>query len=117
MALRIQTHTSGKVFIVRCDGRIVFGDEGAALRERVGGMLSGSPRIVINLKGVHYIDSGGLGILVGLYIGARNRGGELKLVDPSQRVRDLLRHTKLDTVISLYRNDEEAVAAFSKQVA
>ena len=117
MALRIETQISGDVFIVRCDGRIVFGDEGAALRERVGNMLSGSPRIVVNLNGVHYVDSGGLGILVGLSVSARNRGGELKLVSPSQRVSDLLRRTRLDTIISVYRNDEEAVAAFRKQVA
>jgi len=117
MALRIETEISGDVFIVRCDGRIVFGDEGAALRERVGNMLSGSPRIVVNLNGVHYVDSGGLGILVGLSVSARNRGGELKLVSPSQRVSDLLRRTRLDTIISVYRNDKEAVAAFRKQVA
>src|SRR5437660_6130107 len=119
MALGIQTHISGDVFIVRCDGRIVFGDEGAALRERVRQMLSGSPRIVVNLNGVHYVDSGGLGILVGLSVSARNRGGELKLVSPSQRVSDLLRRTRtrLDTIISVYRNDKEAVAAFRKQVA
>ncbi len=117
MALRIETQISGDVFIVRCDGRIVFGDEGAALRERVGNMLSGSPRIVVNLNGVHYVDSGGLGILVGLSVSARNRGGELKLVSPSQRVSDLLRRTRLDTIISVYRNDEEAVAAFRKQIA
>ena len=117
MALRIETQISGDVFIVRCDGRIVFGDEGAALRERIGNMLSGSPRIVVNLNGVHYVDSGGLGILVGLSVSARNRGGELKLVSPSQRVSDLLRRTRLDTIISVYRNDKEAVAAFRKQVA
>ena len=117
MALRIETQISGDVFIVRCDGRIVFGDEGAALRERIGNMLSGSPRIVVNLNGVHYVDSGGLGILVGLPVSARNRGGELKLVSPSQRVSDLLRRTRLDTIISVYRNDKEAVAAFRKQIA
>ena len=117
MALRIETQISGDVFIVRCDGRIVFGDEGAALRERVGNMLSGSPRIVVNLNGVHYVDSGGLGILVGLSVSARNRGGELKLVNPSQRVSDLLRRSKLDTVISVYANDAEAVAAFRKHAA
>ena len=117
MALRIETQISGDVFIVRCDGRIVFGDEGAALRERVRNMLSGSPRIVVNLNGVHYVDSEGLGVLVGLSVSARNRGGELKLVSPSQRVSDLLRRTRLDTIISVYRNDKEAVAAFRKQVA
>jgi anti-sigma B factor antagonist len=117
MTLSIQTQISGDVFIVRCGGRIVFGDEGAALRERIGDMLSGSPRIVVNLDGVQYLDSGGLGILVGLSVSARNRGGELKLVNPSQRVNDVLRRTKLDTILSVYRNEEEAVAAFSKQVA
>ena len=117
MALRIETQISGDIFIVRCDGRIVFGDEGAALRERVGNMLSGSPRIVVNLNGVHYVDSDGLGVLVGLSVSAKNRGGELKLVSPSQRVSDLLRRTRLDTIISVYRNDKEAVAAFRKQVA
>jgi anti-sigma B factor antagonist len=82
MALRVQTQITGDVFIFLCNGRIVFGDEGAALRERVGNMLPGTPKIVVNLKGVDYIDSGGLGILVGLLVSARNRGGELKLVSP-----------------------------------
>src|SRR5437667_12908251 len=108
---------SGYVWTVRFDGGIVFGDGGAALRERVGNMLSGSPRIVVSLNGVHYVGSGGLGSLVGLSVSARNRGGELKLVSPSQRVSDLLRRTRLDTIISVYRNDEEAVAAFRKQIA
>ena len=45
MALRIQTQISGDVFILRCDGRIVFGDEGAVLRERIRNMLPGTPRI------------------------------------------------------------------------
>jgi len=102
------------VFILRCDGRIVFGDEGAVLRERVGNMLSGSPKIVVNLTGVNYIDSGGLGILVGLSVSARNRGGELKLVSPSKRVNDLLQRTNLDTILRVYGNDEEGVAAFRK---
>jgi anti-sigma B factor antagonist len=117
MPLRVQTEISGDVFVLRCDGRIVFGDEGAVLRERVGKMLSGSPKIVVNLSGVHYIDSGGLGILVGLSVSAKNRGGELKLVSPSKRVTDVLRRTKLDTILKVYWNDGEAVAAFRKQVA
>ena len=114
MALGVHTQVCGDVFILRCDGRIVFGDEGAVLRERVGNMLSGSPKIVVNLTGVNYIDSGGLGILLGLSISARNRGGELKLVSPNKRVNDLLQRTNLDTILSVYGNDEEAVAAFRK---
>jgi hypothetical protein len=49
----------------------VFGDEGAALRERVGSMLSGTPKIVVNLGSVEHIDSGGIGVLVGLFVSAR----------------------------------------------
>jgi anti-sigma B factor antagonist len=117
MALRIHTQIAGDVFILLCDGRIVFGDEGAILRERVVKMLTGTPKIVVNLHGVEYIDSGGLGMLVGLLVSARNRGGELKLVSPNQRTKELLRRTSLDSIFRVYGNNDEAVAAFRKQVA
>src|SRR5438105_4218075 len=117
MALRLQTEISGDVFILRCNGRIVFGDECAVLRERTVNMLPGTPRVVVNLNEVNYIDSGGLGILVGLFVSAKNRGGEIKLVLPRKRVKNVLRCTNLDRIFSLYENDNEAVAAFRKQVA
>ena len=117
MALTVQTQISGDVFILGCNGRIVFGAEGAVLRERVGSMLPGTPKIVVNLDGVDYIDSGGLGILVGLLVSARNRGGELKLVSPRERVKDVLRNTNLDRIFRVYGNNDEAVAAFGKKVA
>jgi len=115
MALSVQTQISGDVFILRCEGRIVFGDECAILRERVVKMLPGSPKIVVNLEGVDHIDSEGLGMLVGLLISARNRAGELKLASPGTRVKDLLRRTNLDTIFREHENNDEAVAAFSKQ--
>ena len=115
MALSVQTQISGDVFILRCDGRIVYGDECAVLRERVASMLAGTPKFIVNLKGVDYVDSEGLGMLVGLLVSARNRGGELKLASPRKRVRDLLRRTNLDGVFSVYENNDEAVAAFGKQ--
>src|SRR5712692_7339696 len=114
--LSVQTEVCGDVFILRCDGRIVFGDEGAVLRERVINLLSGTPKIVVNLNGVDYIDSGGFGILVGLFISAKKRGGDLKLVSPNKRVTEVLRHTKLDTIFKVYGKDDEAVAAFCNQV-
>jgi anti-sigma B factor antagonist len=117
MLLRVQTEVSGDVFIVRCDGRIVFGDEGAVLRERVMSLLSGTPKVVVNLDGVDYIDSGGFGILVGLFLSAKKRGGELKLVSPTRHVIDALHQTSLDTVFKVYGNDNEAVAAFRDQAA
>ena len=117
MALKVQTQISGDVCILHCSGRIVFGDEGAALRERGRNILAGTPKVVVDLNEVDYIDSGGLGILVGLWVSARNKGGELKLVSPTQRIKELLRRTSLDKIFRVYGNDDEAVAAFRKQVA
>ena len=115
MALKVETQISDGVFIVHCQGRIVFGDEGAVLRERVNNMLSGTPKIVVDLRRVDHIDSGGLGILVGLFVSAKNRGGELKLVSPNPHVKEVLRRTNLNTLFSVYRNDDEAIAAFRKK--
>jgi anti-sigma B factor antagonist len=117
MALTLQTQVSGDVFILHCDGRIVFGDEGAALRERVRNLLKGSPKIVVDLANVEHVDSEGLGILVGLFTSARNRGGELKLVSPKSHVQSALHRTTLDQVFAVYRNNDEAVAAFREHVA
>ena len=56
-------------------------------------------------------------MLVGLLLSARNRGGELKLASPRKRVKDVLRDTNLDRIFQVYGNNDEAVAAFRKQVA
>jgi anti-sigma B factor antagonist len=117
MALRLRTLIASDVFIIHCDGRILYGDEGAALRERIKSMLTGTSKIVVNLNGVESIDSGGLGILVGLLLSARNRGGDLKLVSPSEHVNGVLRQTRLDTIFRIYGSDDEALAAFRKQAA
>jgi anti-sigma B factor antagonist len=114
MALKVQTQLSGDVCILHCSGRIVFGDEGAALRERGRNILAGTPKVVVDLNEVDYIDSGGLGILVGLWVSARNKGGELKLVSPTQRIKELLRRTSLAKIFRVYANNDEAVAAFRK---
>jgi len=114
MALKVQTQISGDVCILHCSGRIVFGDEGAALRERGRNILAGTPKVVVDLNEVDYIDSGGLGILVGLWVSARNKGGELKLVSPTQRIKELLRRTSLAQIFRVYVNIDEAVAAFRK---
>lgn len=114
--LRVHTQVCGNAFIFRCQGRLVFGDECAVLRERVGSMLLGSPNIVVNLREVDYIDSGGIGVLIGLLVSARNRGGDLKLVAPNQLVTNVLRRTNLHTIFELYADDDKAVAAFHQVI-
>jgi len=113
MALKMETDISGDVVILYCAGRLVFGDETAAFRERIQNILLGTQQIVVNLSGIEYIDSGGLGTLVGMLASTRNRHGEIKLVRPNQRVTDLLQRTRLNTVFKLYERDDDAVKAFS----
>jgi anti-sigma B factor antagonist len=115
MQLKIATHTVEGITVLECNGRIVFGDEAAALREQVKDLVAaGKKQIVLNLGGVTYIDSGGLGTLVGLYTTARNAGGSIKLANLTQRVGDLLQVTKLLTVFDVYDSQEKAIKAFGK---
>ena len=112
MALKLSVKNMNGVTIVYCSGRIVFGEEAAELRERVKEMLATVKQIVLNLGGVSYIDSGGLGTLVGLYTSARGQGGEIKLANLTQRVRDQLQITKLVTVFEVFDSEEKAVNSF-----
>jgi anti-sigma B factor antagonist len=114
MMLRISTRLLDGVTVVDCSGRIVFGDEAAALRENVKQLLSETKHIVLNLGEVNYIDSGGLGTLVGLYTSAKSAGGAIKLANLTQRVGDLLQVTKLLTVFDVYDGEEKAVHAFRR---
>ena len=113
MALKISSKTVSGVMVVYCSGRIVFGDETASLRETVKNLLGENLQLVLNLGGVSYIDSGGLGTLVGLYTSAKAAGGNVKLANLTQRVRDQLVLTKLVTVFEFYDSEEQAVASFT----
>ena len=115
MQLKINVRTlNDGIIVVDCVGRIVFGEETAELRDRIKALISKDSRIVLNLADVTYIDSGGLGTLVSLYITARNTGGAVKLARLTQRVGDLLQITKLLTVFEVFPSDEEAVQSFRK---
>ncbi len=111
MQLRMSTRTVEGVLIVDCSGRLMFGEESASLRDTVKKLLAESPKIVMNMREVNYIDSGGLGTLVSLYTSARNAGGAVKLARLSQRVGDLLQITKLLTIFEVF--DDEIAAAKS----
>jgi anti-sigma B factor antagonist len=99
---------------VDCIGRIVFGDESSRLRETIKKHLAETNRIVLNLGEISYIDSGGLGTLVGLRTSALNAGGTIKLTKLTKRVGDLLQVTKLLTVFDVYNSEAEAVESFRK---
>jgi len=113
VALKITTRDQDGITVILCNGRIVFGEESSQLREQVKNHLAQSKKIVLNLGGVSYIDSGGLGILVALYTSARSCGGDIKLANLTQRVGDILQITKLSTVFEVYEGEQKAIEAFA----
>jgi anti-sigma B factor antagonist len=117
MQLRMSTRALDGVLVVDCSGRLVFGEESASLRDTVKNLLAQSPKVVMNLREVNYIDSGGLGTLVSLYTTARNAGGTVKLASLSQRVGDLLQVTKLLTIFEVFDSEESAAESFKKDAA
>ncbi|HUJ94265.1 MAG TPA: STAS domain-containing protein [Terriglobales bacterium] len=117
MQLKLTTRNVDGVTVVDCNGRIVFGDESALLRDTVKGLIGNNTRILLNLEGINYIDSGGLGTLVALYTTAHNAGGAVKLVNLTQRVGDLLQVTKLVTVFEVFDSEQKALDSFRKGAA
>jgi anti-sigma B factor antagonist len=117
MTLKIDTRMDGNAAIVSCDGRIVFGEEASALRERLKQLLQKNRKIVLNLSKVTYIDSGGLGTLVGVYSSARAAGADIKLTGLGQRFRDVLQITKLVSVFEVCETEQQALAEFKEGVA
>jgi anti-sigma B factor antagonist len=117
MQLRMSTRTLDGVMLVDCSGRIVFGEESATLRDMVKKLVGKNANVVLNLREVNFIDSGGLGTLVSLYTTAKNAGGAVKLASLSQRVGDLLQLTKLHTVFEVFDSEEEAAHSFKTNAA
>ena len=117
MALTTNTRKLGGVIVVDCSGRIVFGEESASLRILVKDLLTKSRQLVLELGEVAFIDSGGLGALVGLYSSARTAGGDIKLANLSPRVRDLLQLTRLYSAFEVFDTAEEAAAAFARSAS
>lgn len=114
MALSTTTSLTDGVMVVYCRGAIIFGEESNALRTLVKDLLNKSREIVIDLGGVTYIDSGGLGTLVALYISARKVGGSVKLASVRGHAYEVLQITKLLTIFEVFPEVQNAIASFPK---
>ena len=114
MSMTLATREVNGVTIVDLSGKITLGEGGVTLREEVRKLLAnGSKKIVLNLGEVNYIDSSGLGELVSAYTAVKNAGGELKLLNLTSKVRDLLVITKLVTVFDVKDDEASAVSSFA----
>jgi anti-sigma B factor antagonist len=113
MSMNVKIRHVDGVTVLDLSGKITLGDGSIALREAVRETLSaGSKKILINLADVNYIDSAGLGELVGSYTSVKNAGGELKLLKLSKKVKDLLVITKLLTVFDVSDDEKQAIASY-----
>lgn len=113
MSMKITTRQVDGVTILDLSGRITLGEGSVQLRDAVRDLLSkGSKLILLNLADVNYIDSSGIGELVSAYTTARNQGGELKLLNLTKKVHDLLQITKLYTVFDVKDDEASAISSF-----
>ena len=114
MTMKTSARQVAGVTIVDLSGRITLGEGSVVLRDTVKDLVGkGQKSIVLNLGDVTYIDSSGIGELVSAFTSVRNQGGELKLLNLTKKVRDLLQITKLYTVFDVKDDEASAVAAFS----
>jgi anti-sigma B factor antagonist len=114
MSMTFTTREVSGVTIVDLSGKITLGEGGVTLRDEVRKLVGeGQKKIVLNLAEVNYIDSSGLGELVSAYTAVKNAGGELKLLNLTSKVRDLLVITKLVTVFDVKDDEAAAVSSFA----
>lgn len=116
-ALVIDERRDGTVTVLALRGWLVAykGDE--ALKDRVADLVrGGQSHILIDLSGVEYIDSGGVGVLVSTLLHVTRRGGQLKLLSPSERVARVLEITGLHEVFAIFAREGDALASFTPSV-
>ena len=113
MSFKATSREVGNVVIIDMDGRITLGEGSALLRDLIRENLAlGHKKIVMNLAGINYIDSSGLGELVSGYRLIKSEGGEVKLLNLNKKVTDLLQITKLYTVFDIHNQEAQALASF-----
>jgi anti-sigma B factor antagonist len=113
MVLHATHRDSGRVTVIDFSGRITLGEGSALLRKTVRRLLEEKRNLLLlNLGDVDYIDSSGIGELVSAYTAAKNQGGEMKLLNLTKKVKDLLQITKLYTVFDVHSEEGAAVRSF-----
>ena len=118
MALQAKTRQVGNVDIVDLSGKITLGENTGILRDELRSLLAqGQKNILLNMGAVSYVDSAGLGELVGAYTTAANQGGTVKLLNLQSKMKDLLQVTKLHTIFPVFEDEASAIASFGKTVS
>ena len=113
MSVKLNTRQVGDVSVIDVSGRITLGEGSSTLRDALRALVtSGQKKILLNLGEVSYIDSSGIGELVSGFTSVTNSGGQLKLLNLTKRVKDLLQITKLYTVFDVHEEEAHAIRSF-----
>ena len=113
MSAKLSPRQVGEVTVIDVSGRITLGEGSSNVREGIREVLGkGSRKILLNLGDVSYIDSSGIGELVSAFTSVTNQGGQLKLLNLTKRVKDLLQITKLYTVFDIHDDEAHAIRSF-----
>jgi anti-sigma B factor antagonist len=111
--MQIEERIVGTVTILDLKGKITLGEGDEVLKDKINSLiLQDRPRILLNFEGVPYIDSAGLGAVVRTYTTVSRQGGQLKLVNLTKRITDLLSITKLLTVFETFDTEQEALQSY-----
>ena len=111
--MQIEERIVGDVTILDLKGKMTLGEGDELLKDKINSLIhQGQKKLLLNLEGVPYIDSAGLGEIVRTYTTVSRQGGSLKLVNLTKRITDLLSITKLLTVFETFDSEKEAVASF-----
>ena len=112
--ITISERQAGDVTILDLDGKVTIGEGSVALRNAIRRLLGeGKNKILLNLGGVGYIDSSGIGELVSSFTAVNKEGGTHKLLNLTQKIQDLLAITKLLTVFDVFEDEGNALSSYN----
>lgn len=114
MSVKLTTRQVGDVTVIDAVGRITLGDGATTFRDTVRDLANGgNKKLLLNLAEVSYIDSSGIGEMVSGFTTVTNQGGQVKLLNLTKRVKDLLQITKLYTVFEVFDDEAHGVRSFT----
>ena len=116
MGLQISIRTSGDVTILDLQGRSTIDGESELLDNRLRKLIAnGARRVLLNLTDLTQVDSSGVGVIIDTYVSLKDQGGDLKLLCPRGRVREVLRVLRLLEIIPYFENETKALVSFRPQ--
>ena len=113
--MRIQSKEIDGITILQLQGKLMGGPDADTFRKTIYGLLeNGKKKVVVDLKGVKWVNSTGVGILISGYTTLRKSGGDMKLAHVSEKIQSILYVTKLNLIFECYDSNDEAIASFDE---